>query len=379
MNPNTQAALERIRGTKKPTRPSVQRLAAFANVHRCPTATVAFAAGVDTNRLFGQSPYQMPFGQSPFAIGRGLGFEGLLRAQGHAELRRVLGEGLGADFTTAGVHNLRDGYTPDLNGLKLKAKTTKGHLITIAGTGGQVVIDGAVLRANVGGIDSYLEADEVAIGVNGQIVVGENKSWPIVDGRPTDPDAFGSALDQAATYILLTRRTLEAAGLDPNIVSGEAILITPTNTGLTPTLHRQDVEVRVRRARRLLDQVPHVDDIAAGVGAAVTFKQVGDTTLDADRRLHAFEKATSTIGRLYDPGSCLASCGFAWACRTCAYGQGDPAIAGATIVRAAPGITNLARIADLAAGATPNGDEALAAPTLERAGRLFDDALRRSA
>lgn len=381
IDPTTQAVLDRIRGAHKTVRPSVSRLAAFANVHQCPTATVAFAAGVDTNRLFAGSDYQMPFGQSPFAIGRGLGFEGLLRAQGHAELRRVLGEGLGVDFSAAGIHNLRDGYTPDLKGLKRKAKTTKAHLLSIAGSTGvdAVVIDGAVLRTDVGGIESYLEADEVAIGVDGQIVVGENKSWPIVDHRPTDPDALGSALDQAATYILLTRRTLEAAGLDPSVVSGEAILITPTNTGLTPTLHRQDVEVRVRRANRLLGSVPHVDDIAADVGTSVTFAKVGDARLDGARRLDAFERATSKIGRVYEPGSCLQSCGFAWACRACAYGQADPALAGATIVRAAAGVATLGRIAELADGDTPVGDEALAAGALERAGRMFDDALRRTA
>ena len=379
MNPTTQAALDRIRGAGKAVRPSVQRLAAFANVHSCPTAAVAFAAGVDTNRLFAGTDYQMPFGQSPFAIGRGIGFEGLLRAQGHAELRRVLGEGLGADFSTAGIHNLRDGYSTDLAGLKRKAKTTKQHLLTIAATGDTVVIDGAVLRVTVGGVDAYLEADEVAIGVDGQIVVGENKSWPIVDQRPTDADALGSALDQAATYILLTRRTLVAAGLDPAVVSGTAILITPTNTGLTPTLRQEDVEVRVRRANRLLDKVPHVDDIAASIPTTVTFTKAGDQKLDGDRRLEAFERATAKLGRVYEAGSCLQSCGFAWACRACVHGQGDPAVAGAAIVRAAPGVTHLGRIADLAAGAKPKPAETLAAPGLARAARLFDEALGRTA
>lgn len=101
-------ALAAVRGRAPSTRPNVRRLAAFANVHSCPTAAVAFAAGVDTNRTFADSRVQMAFGQSPFAIGRGIAFENLLRQHGHAELRRVLTEGLGVDFSLAPIENLRE-------------------------------------------------------------------------------------------------------------------------------------------------------------------------------------------------------------------------------------------------------------------------------
>ena len=47
-SPPVDAALARIRGRVPMVRPNVRRLAAFANVHTCPTAAVAFAAGVDT-------------------------------------------------------------------------------------------------------------------------------------------------------------------------------------------------------------------------------------------------------------------------------------------------------------------------------------------
>src|SRR6266536_1048345 len=100
-DPGAGTALDHVRGRAPTIRPNVRRLAAFANVHSCPTAAVAFAARVDTNRVLADTAAEMPYGQSPFAIGRGVAFESLLRQHGHAELRRVLTDGLAADFSLA--------------------------------------------------------------------------------------------------------------------------------------------------------------------------------------------------------------------------------------------------------------------------------------
>src|SRR3954454_20934478 len=91
-------ALAGVRGSGvKRVRPSVSRLAKFANVHRCETAAVAFAAGVDADRAVAGTRAELPFGQSPFAIGRGNAFEALLRRDDYALLRQVLTEGFGVD------------------------------------------------------------------------------------------------------------------------------------------------------------------------------------------------------------------------------------------------------------------------------------------
>ncbi len=325
-------ALAAVRGRAPGTRPNVRRLAAFANVHSCPTSAVAFAAGVDTNRAFSGSRVEMPFGQSPFAIGRGVAFENLLRQHGHAELRRVLTEGLGVDFGLAPVENLREGYQPNRIGLKMRASVTKNQMKEIVtGTAGPVVLDGAVLQAEIGGVAAFFEADEMAIGVDGAILVGENKSWPVVDGRPTDEDALGSALDQAATYALLGRYTLDALAVDPDRVSGDVVIVTPRNTGLTPVLHRQNVDSRIRRVERLLSAVPKVSEIAAEIPRDLTFDAMADTRADDDARLEAFSDITEQLGNAYEPASCLTSCGFAWACRECAFGSGDPQLAGGAV------------------------------------------------
>jgi hypothetical protein len=357
-------------------RPSVRRLAAFADVHGCPTAAVAFAARVDTNRVLAGTSLEMPFGQSPFAIGRGMAFEALLRRHGHAELRRVLTEGLGVDFAHAGIENLREGYQPNQTGLKLRASVTRTRMAEITSTPADpVVLDGAVLRAEVGGLPAFFEADEMAIGVGGEIVVGENKSWPVVDGRPTDEEALGSALDQAATYVLLGRRTLDDAGIDPGRVSTEAVLVTPRNTGLTAALHRQNVDGRVRRIERLLAAVPQVSDIAASVPSNVTFAVAADTSLPEEQRIDAFFETSDRLGRVYEPPSCLSSCGFAWACRQCAFSAGDPAVAGGLVARALPGVVNLTRVAELSHGAPASAVETSVAAPIARAGRLYDEAV----
>ncbi len=375
-DPAAANALARVRGRAPEIRANVRRLAAFASVHSCPTAAVAFAARVDTNRVLAGTRMEMPFGQSPFAIGRGVAFEALLRRHGHAELRRVLTAGLDTDFTFAAIENLREGYPPNRAGLRMRATVTRTRMAEIAGSPADpVVLDGAVLEADIGGLPAFFEADEMAIGVGGQIIVGENKSWPVVDGKPTDEDALGAALDQAATYVLLGRRTLGQAGVDPACMSDSVVLVTPRNTGLAPSLYRQDVASRIRRIERLLSAVPDVQETAAATPASVTFDAVADQTLPESARLEEFGEVTAVLGRVYAPASCLTSCGFAWACRQRLFADADPGLVGGQVARALPGIASLSRVAELGQGAPASPVEAPAAVPLARAGRLYDEVM----
>ena len=341
----------------------------FANVHSCPTAAVAFAARIDTSRALAGTSMEMPFGQSPFAIGRGVAFEALLRRHGHAELRRVLTEGLATDFSFAAIENLREGYQPNRAGLRMRATVTQTRMAEIAdGPPEPVVLDGAVLHADIGGLPAFFEADEMAIGVGGQIIVGENKSWPVVDGKPTDEDALGAALDQAATYVLLGWQTLQQAGVDPACISDSVVLVTPRNTGLAPSLHRQDVASRIRRIERLLSAVPDVQETAAATPASVTFDAVADQTLPEAVRLDAFGRSPTCSGGSR-AASCLTSCGFAWACRQRLFADSDPGLVGGLVARALPGIASLSRVAELGQGAPASPAEEPAAVPLARAGR----------
>src|SRR5262244_353729 len=73
-----------IRGTSPLRSPTVRVLAAFAQNTDCPLATLGFAAGVDFDRLLIGTRFRAPFGQSPFAIQRGLAFEKILRDNDYA-------------------------------------------------------------------------------------------------------------------------------------------------------------------------------------------------------------------------------------------------------------------------------------------------------
>jgi hypothetical protein len=78
---------------------------------------------------------------------------------------------------------------------------------------------------------------------------------------------------------------------------------------------------------------------------------------------------------VYEPASCLSSCGFAGACRQCAFTAADPAIAGGQVAQALPGLMNLDRVAELSHGAPASVAEAAVAAPIARAGRLYDEAV----
>lgn len=208
----------------------------------------------------------------------------------------------------------------------------------------------------------------------------KSKSFPVVDGQ-AEPDKVGAALDQAATYILLIKQL--AANLDhaPDLISTEALLITPHNVGLRPVLSSKDVANRVDRIQRLLARVPTAADVTALVPAGASFGVVADQRPASERRANARDpEAGHRIDRLHTLaddvgttfGSGCESCGAYRFCRSRAIAVGSPQIAGPLVARVLPGVHSRGRAADLAAGAPPGPVEAPAAIQLARAARLYD-------
>ena len=66
------------------------------------------AAGIDKQRLAAYIGYPAPFGQSRFALGRGNAFEAQVKANGCAELLRLLREHLGLPIPEVSYDNLDD-------------------------------------------------------------------------------------------------------------------------------------------------------------------------------------------------------------------------------------------------------------------------------
>jgi hypothetical protein len=366
--------LEEIRGAAPRRSPTVRALAAYAQHTDCALATVAFAAGVNLDQLLKGTRLRPPFGQSPFAFQRGRMFEDRLRAGNYAPALALLREALKDPLPAPRIENLRDRHPKTREGMLLRLRDTRALLgLMVKGDpGAPHLIDGAVLRASVGGVEAYYEADALAACTGGQVYAGEIKSFPKVDDR-VDADKLGAALDQAAFYILLTREEVDRLGGDgARLVSEVALLITPKNVGMQPTLSLKAVGPRIARAGKLLAGVPAVEDVVASVPAGLSFGPVADPGAEERRRLDALAGLADRIGTAYKP-ECLASCGNARFCRERAFCSGLPRLLGLGVERVMPGVATLGRAAELSRGAAVNAaEEKPAAELLARAGRLYD-------
>ncbi len=375
MTSQIEQRLAAVRGPAPRQSPNVRVLAGYAQHIRCNLATLGFAAGVNFDRLLARTRFQVPFGRSPFAIGRGLAFEKLLRVDDYAATRELFRALPGFPVSGARVVNLREGYPRDGTALARRAADTLNLLDQIlrAEPSAPHLIDGAVLSTSIGGRTAYFEADALAAWAANMIRAAEVKSFPKVDER-VDPDKLGAALDQVAIYILLTRNAVHSLGSDPErLVSDKALLVTPKNVGMTPTLSEQRVTRRIERHRKLLESIPDPADVVASVPSALSFGPVTDTTADQRVRLDVLTDLADRVGTCYEP-NCLSTCGNAKFCRERAFRAGTPTVAGTGAVHLLPEFLTLGRAEELTRGAAPSAAEAPAAAILERAGRLYDEA-----
>jgi hypothetical protein len=175
-------------------------------------------------------------------------------------------------------------------------------------------------------------------------------------------------------YILFTKQLVDGLGADPDLVSSDALIITPKNVSLTPTLSVKDVSSRVARSQRLLARVPDVRDIAAEIPSTISFGPIADGAASEASRIDALHELADRVGTTYSP-ACLSTCGNAIFCRERAFRACSPSLTGPQAIRLLPGVRTLQRAAELTEGAPPSVDEAPVAPYLARAGRLYDIAV----
>jgi hypothetical protein len=348
-------------------------LANYAQHTDCSLATLGFTAGVDFDRLLAGTSFKSTFGQSPFAIARGVAFEKQLRSNDYAATRGLFRSLPGFQDVDGAIMNLRQGYPKDRSRMSSRAAETLrllGQMVRRE-RGAPHLIDGAVLSAVIGGRTAYFEADALAAWSGAVIYAAEVKSFPKVDER-VDPDKLGAALDQVAIYILLAREAVERLGGDPErLVSDSALLITPKNLGMTPTLSQQRVAGRIERNRRLLTAIPDPAEVMASLPGGVSFGPVADVGAEEQRRLQVLNDISDRVGTAYKP-TCLSTCGNARFCRERAISQGLPCVAGTVAVRLLPEVHSLERAEELSRGAPPTAEEKPAAEQLARSGRLYD-------
>lgn len=165
------------------------------------------------------------FGQSQFALTRGNAFEARVKADGGAELLRLVHARLDPRAEPpAGA------AVPDLTAHGPEGRTARTALALREATraGGWTLLDHPMLALDVAGSLAFLEPDAVVVHPDGSWSVVEIKSFPMVDGV-ADPAKVGAAARQAAVYVLALEEVAARLGAQPE-PAGEHLAPEPTGT-----------------------------------------------------------------------------------------------------------------------------------------------------
>ncbi|MFI6156490.1 hypothetical protein ACIBCA_27820 [Kitasatospora sp. NPDC051170] len=315
--------LAELRGPAPQRSLNARSLAALAANPGCHRRAVLDAAGVDKSALASRLGRPAPFGQSPFAIARGVIFESRLKADGYAALLEPLRAHLGvpADERTPLE-------VPDLlprSGPAVRADRTAEALARAAAEPDTwTLLDHPMLRLEVAGSTAYLEPDAVVVH-GGRCTVVEIKSFPVLDGT-ADPAKVGAAARQAAVYVLALQRAAAAAAGQPLAESPYAeqrlpgsphtgvLLVCPKDFGNRPTAVAVDVRRELATTRRQLSRMTGIGALLAELpdGTDLDLSATEDgTPVRTDEQL---ADAVESMPAAYSP-DCLSTCELGFHCR----------------------------------------------------------------
>lgn len=334
-DPSLRERLAVLRGPATVPRPlDARALAALAANPGCRRRALLDAAGVDKGAIAEALGAPARFGQSRFAFSRGHAFEARVKADGCAELLRLLGadgaggpagvdgaagadgtdSGAGPDGTvsadsTAGAADGSGAAVPDLSATGPEGRVARTRLaLAEASAGSWTLLDHPLLALDVAGSTAYLEPDAVAVAPDGSWTVVEIKSFPILDGG-ADAMKVGAAARQAAVYVL----ALDA--IAPGRTRSDILLVCPRDFSNLPTAEWVDVRKQLAVTRRQLTRLTRIDEIAAALPEGTTF----DLAAAADGRTVTRPRAelaaaVDTVPATYAP-ECLSTCELAFHCR----------------------------------------------------------------
>lgn len=249
------------------------------------------------------------FGQSQFAFMRGNAFEARVKADGGADLMRLLAEHMG---TAEPV----DVAVPDLTAAGPEGRAARTALALREATegGGWSLFDHPMLALDVAGSPAYLEPDAVVVDPAGRWTVIEIKSFPMIDAS-ADAAKVGAAARQAAVYVLALERIaahVGSGGAGGATSTGGAsvhdriLLVCPKDFSNLPTAAAVDVRKQLAVTRRQLARLTRIEDIAAALPEGTTF--------DPGLPPAELTAAVESVGAAYAP-ECLAACELAFHCR----------------------------------------------------------------
>jgi hypothetical protein len=356
MQPETPLRLRRLRGAAPAKRHNARTVAALTGNPGCARRAVLDAAGIDKDALARRIGFPARFGQSQFAITRGNAFEAQVKANGYAELVRLMRETLGLEIAEVGSKDLNDVAGNDSQELR-HIRARQALQAALDGREPLTFLDHPLLRLDVGGNEVYLEPDLVAFHHDGILHVVEIKSFAIIDDQ-ADGSKVAAAARQSAVYVLALRRLL---GDDK--VSHDVVLVCPKDFSNQPTAVKIDVRKQLIILDHQLSRLARIDTLISLLP--------DDLSLDLDTHSGAeLTDALSIIEARYAP-ACLASCEMAYFCRTEA--TGCTAALGTTVREELGGVETAARVLDLAHGkAVPSVEEEEAAAMLRTTARIYE-------
>ncbi|MEV0277277.1 hypothetical protein AB0I22_12960 [Streptomyces sp. NPDC050610] len=328
--------LAELRGPGCAPRPlDARALAALAANPGCGRRALLDGAGVDKGALAGALGAPATFGQSQFALARGNSFEAKVKADGGAELVRLLHERLGDGSPAPGPGPVA---APDLTAVGPEGRTARTELALreASAAGEWAFLDHPMLALTVAGSPAYLEPDAVVVHPDGGWTVVEIKSFPMVDGS-ADAAKVGAAARQAAVYVLalgdLAERhaggaersgggaeepggeSADRAGGGADRVCSQVLLVCPKDFSNVPAAELVDIRKQLATTRRQLSRLTRVEALAAALPEGTTF----DLRLTADGRTatrpaEELLAAVESVDAAYAP-DCLAVCELAFHCR----------------------------------------------------------------
>ncbi|WP_408909831.1 hypothetical protein [Streptomyces luteolus] len=347
-------------------------LAALAANPGCRRRALLDGAGVDKSALAEALGSPSGFGQSQFAFVRGNAFEAKVKADGGAELLRLVHAHLGGGpapapsdgAETAAVRS--EVHTPDLTaaGPEGRSARTALALREASATRAWTLLDHPMLVLDVAGSPAFLEPDAVVVHPDGRWTVVEIKSFPMIDGA-ADPAKVGSAARQAAVYALALQQV--AAHLDPAPPVGhQVLLVCPKDFSNQPTAAAVDVRKQLSVTRRQLGRLTRIEDIAAALPEGVTF--------DVERSPDELGRAVESVPAAYAP-ECLAACELAFHCRDRSRGEGEVTVLGRSVRGDLGALTTVDAVLAAARGEAGDPDDPAVA-ALRRAAALRSQALK---
>ncbi|MFF7367199.1 hypothetical protein [Streptomyces tricolor] len=361
--------LAELRGPDVPAKAlDARALAALAANPGCARRAVLDGAGVDKARLATALGAPSGFGQSQFALTRGNAFEARVKADGGAELLRLVHARL-----DPGAEPPAGAAVPDLTAHGPEGRTARTALALreATGAGGWTLLDHPMLALDVAGSLAFLEPDAVVVHPDGSWSVVEIKSFPMVDGA-ADPAKVGAAARQAAVYVLALEEVaarIARDGARAPRVRHRVLLVCPKDFSNLPAGSAVDVRKQRAVTARQLTRLTRIEELADALPEGTCFAP--------DRPAEELTAAVAAVPATYAP-ECLSACELAFHCRDSARAAGAVTRLGRPLRAELGGLATVEEVLAAARGESGDPDDPAVA-ALRRAAALRAEALRTAA